>query len=364
MDGERTTYTKKPDPFGGNTRNTEMANTKASLLSTAAGFSFDDFGNEGVLALVADNGEWAWVKPVVYAEYAVSSVCVTLELSENSDGEIPDVVSEIVEALFTREFGIKFSTGLTADGAFDAAIQAALAEATVLYDRFNAGDYTPFNDVAHSDPEGDKAEWVDAWSDRIAAMDVTRAQEAEEDERLRLDYSNALINLDDITVAGSTTADVQKAFDELMYAALDNPHGQDVIREAKEVLEGTQWQLSEVGDQVIERLGHRIALADVAKPLLWDLMSDGRVEEPVDGEIEEVDGVEAFEVRDFTFRVLGKEEARTGLAHVVFVRLAGRAGVCVEFGSTSWFDADTLEEAQRAWADEEDRALEELADAA
>lgn len=84
-------------------------------------------------------------------------------------------------------------------------------------------------------------------------MDAARAQEDEENERLSLKYANALVSFDDITIAGSTTADVRSAFDALTYAALSNPYGQDVIREAKEVLEGTQWQLDEDCARIVER---------------------------------------------------------------------------------------------------------------
>ena len=106
------------------------------------------------------------------------------------------------------------------------------------------------------DPQGDELVFQDA--ETIAALiGAYDAAEAEDDLlsfREEWEYTNALIRFDETVALRSSTAEVQRAFDQLMCAALGNAFGQDAIRDAEEVLEATRLQLHEKDLQkIVER---------------------------------------------------------------------------------------------------------------
>lgn len=230
-----------------------MSNTKASLLSTVAVRKAAII--EALSAHISfDN---------VVRTFENDSACVTFDvLVDGKALDIPGLEWTDEDGDLVREDRNNDVNRELIDALHEALPGTSDTIDTLDFDFDDADTYVAFfallqravEATTPSDPEGDKGEWIDDWSEPIAARDAALAHEAEEDERLRLDYSNALISLDDITVSGSTTADVQRAFDELMHAALNNPFGQDIIREAKEVLEGTQWRLDDDCARIVERI--------------------------------------------------------------------------------------------------------------
>lgn len=232
-----------------------MTNTKTSLLSSVAVKNL-------VIAV-----EGATDEPAVWFDILVGDKLVvrTLEWIDE-DGDVCEYTGRNALA-WPHDFNcVAAALGLEESDVGDADFDAL--HATIIERLGEALEQLPSPPA----PEGDDLRALD---DAIEAMDAARddarnAAQTEEDERLRIDYSNALMSLDDITVSGSTTSDVQSAFNALIHAALSNPYGQDFIREAKEVLEETQWLLSDVDGhtRVVERLTHPEGSGGNAVPLI------------------------------------------------------------------------------------------------
>lgn len=217
-----------------------MSNSKTSLLSSVA------------IKNLVISVEGATDEPAVWFDILVDDKLVvrTLEWIDE-DGDVCEYTGRNALA-WPHDFKcVAAALGLEESDVGDAGFDAL--HATIIERLGEALEQLPSPPA----PDGDH---LGALDDAIEAMDAARddarsaaqTEEAEEDERLRLEYSNAFISLDEITVSGSTTADVQKAFDELMTAAVENPFAQDVISEAKEVLEGTQWQLDDDCARIVE----------------------------------------------------------------------------------------------------------------
>lgn len=104
-----------------------------------------------------------------------------------------------------------------------------------------------------SGAERDELATLDA-ATMAALIGLYDAAEAEDDLlsfREELEYSNALIGFDETLGLGASIEDIQMAFDQLMHAALGNRFGQDMIREATDLLHASHWQLDEANLQTI-----------------------------------------------------------------------------------------------------------------
>jgi hypothetical protein len=223
------------------------------------------------------------------------------------------------------------------------------------------------NEVGLVDPAGDHAQHgpqqdcsVSLRTNAALLNESVAGKDRMAEEAYR-QYSEDLWFFEDAIGMALDLTDIQQDFEHLVYCTEDNPYGQNVFADADEMLKGSKWQVSddEQPIRIVERNVRRIALNDMLKPLLEDLMYRGTVDPWGNGETDEIEGYEAFQVRDFQYRRTDQNEPVVGVFHVLIAHKWGRsgqAGVCSESGDWTWWcDANSIEDVRKAWSAEEIR---------
>lgn len=104
-------------------------------------FKFDDFGFHGKLAIVDHSGNYEWIEPQISS--IPSESCVRLELVTD-DGEGDDDARELLREYLEQNYLVD----IRCDSRDRADIARAVDEAVAIRDRFLAGNYVSFGEMA------------------------------------------------------------------------------------------------------------------------------------------------------------------------------------------------------------------------